>query len=102
MMTHMTMTMGDDEREAIARTLVCIYGAPCYIQASLTLSREKTEDPWLSGTCELYAADEPDRVWKFTASVVEHQLEVELTGHPDLATPEYQYAQPGPGPFQHD
>jgi len=103
MALHSIMTMGDQELYAIARTNVLIYGAPCEISASLTLTRKATDEPWLMATCELYMVDNPARIWKFTASVVDHQIEVENTGHPDLAKPEYQYAQPGThGPHQHD
>jgi hypothetical protein len=102
MMMHSTMTMGDNECLAVAQVLAHIHGARCNVSASLTVERPTRNYPWLHGKCDLHMVDDPDRDWRFTGRVEDHQLKVELTGHPDLAQPEYQYAHPGPGPHQHD
>lgn len=97
--------LDDGPREEFWDFPMCfnIWGARDLFEGVISLHRASATEDWDSATCDLNIWGSPDRIWKFKAEITtDGKLQVELTGHPDLAKPEYQYAEPGSGPIQHD
>lgn len=78
--------------------LIKIHGVEARIRAHVYLERLNADSPWDYGRCVVSTTDEDSPEWNFSGRLIDDGIVVT----PELGRSEYQYAQPGPGPHQHD